>query len=139
MAAILDDSYKQQADFFPALFLAVLGGNSHLRGGFSRSGGHLRDCFNRSGSHLRGCFCAEWWVAAILGGGMMSTKGKVAGKGKQPANKPAIPVAPEPSDDEFDDPVNFAIIQCLEALVRKRRGPALQALSSAGGKQMSFF
>lgn len=87
-------------------------------------------------------FCAAWEVAAyFFDRGMVSKKEKGAGKGKQPANKPAIAEIPEdPSDDEFKDPVNYAIIQCLEALVIKRGGPASQTVNSVwGGSEYSIW
>lgn len=75
------------------------------------------------------------WAACWSGGAFWEAELRVvcilwpdggACKGKQPAPKKlkvVTPASPASLDDESEDPVNVAIVQQLEALVRKWGGP----------------
>lgn len=68
----------------------------------------------------------------------MVSKNAKGSKGKQLAPKKSKSELPEPampgsSGDELDDPVNVAIVQHLEALVREREGTLPRALGAVVG------
>lgn len=78
---------------------------------------------------------STWCSGVCIEGIIAPRKNGGKGKGKQPAPERTTTTTPVSLDEEWEDPVNMAIIQRLEVLVKKRGDPAFQPIVTAGSKR----